>query len=152
MLTKLAIMEQKEIESLLYRLFISRPKDFFAGVEGLRTGMGGVLWYIDAVGGSAFPADIAKTLGISTARVATILNKIETGNYVSRSDSTEDARKTVVSILPAGKEYLDCLRNRVLGVANGVIEEIGRDDIEKYVSLSEKIKSVSEKHVKGAEQ
>ena len=145
-------MNQKEIESLLYRLFISRPKDFYSGVEELRTGMGGVLWFVDAVGGSAFPADIAKTLGISTARVATILNKTEALDYVMRSDSREDARKTVVSILPAGKEYLDCLRKRVLDCANGVIEEMGREDIEKYVSLSEKIKSISEKHVKGAEQ
>lgn len=54
-----------------------------------------------------FAGDLSKRMNVSTARVASALNVLESKKYVKRESEKSDARKIVVRLTPQGANALE---------------------------------------------
>lgn len=89
--------------------------------------------------------DIAKASGVSTARIAAALKKLEADGLIERTVASEDMRKTVVKLTDAGYKKARDKDTAVLSVFADVIESVGVDDIEEFLRIYKKIKDAAEK-------
>ena len=62
------------------------------------------LGFIKSEGGSTYPKDIELAMGISSARVAAIIKKLEQRELVTRTGDKIDRRKTLVSLTEKGEK------------------------------------------------
>ncbi|WP_297812954.1 MarR family winged helix-turn-helix transcriptional regulator [uncultured Finegoldia sp.] len=95
--------------------------------------------FIKSEGGSTYPKEIEYAMGISSARVAAIIKKLEERGLVIREDDKLDGRKTLVSLTEKGKEEAAESEERVVCVLNEMFEILGKEDSESMVRILEKI-------------
>ncbi|HEY4289764.1 MAG TPA: MarR family transcriptional regulator [Puia sp.] len=57
--------------------------------------------------GELLPSDIAKMEKVSTQSVSQVVNHLFELNYIYKNPSTEDKRKVLLSLTPAGKAYVE---------------------------------------------
>ena len=94
-----------------------------------------VLFYLlKNAGNATVPSDIAKYTNTSTARVATILNNLEEKGMLTREISRDDRRKILVSITDKGRSYANASRNEFVGRIAQVLEEMGDEKAQNFVS------------------
>lgn len=67
-------------------------------------GEGVLLGYLARHDHEATPAELSGALGVSTARIAVLLNKMERKALVERQRHPENHRNIIVKLLPAGKK------------------------------------------------
>ncbi len=60
--------------------------------------------------GELLPSDIAKLEKVSTQSISQVVNHLFELNYIYKNPSTEDKRKVLLSLTPAGKAYVEQLR------------------------------------------
>ncbi len=89
--------------------------------------------------GNICVADIAEFLNVSTARIATALNTLEKKGYIERKKATQDARKTLISITPNGKEYLASQEKIIIGHLYNMIENLTDDEALNLLDLIKKM-------------
>ena len=69
------------------------------------------------------PSDLSSLAQSSTARIAVVLNTLEKKGYITRAIDPSDRRRVLVSLTPAGAEYIQGvrrqLRQRMRGGAGG---------------------------------
>ena len=70
------------------------------------------------------------------ARIAALLRKMEQSRLIVRHASSEDKRRTVVEITPAGAAIVDEMRSQALARMGRLLSEIGEEDIETYMRIS----------------
>lgn len=131
--------------SLISQFKTCMPKDFWGEVNEAQRGIGFVLAYLNNTSGEVIAGDLARSLGVSTARIAALLNKMEKGGMVKRSPSARDARSTVVSITPAGKAIAREMQEKVIAKVELLLERVGKEDLEELLRISKKIKAAFEK-------
>ena len=88
-----------------------------------------VLGYLyKEAGKQIVPSKIAKFTHTSTARIATILNNLESKNLVTREISRTDRRKILVAITDKGRHVAEEIR-----VEARVFEEMGEERTESFI-------------------
>ncbi|MCD8040262.1 MAG: winged helix DNA-binding protein [Clostridia bacterium] len=85
--------------------------------------------------------DIAKQLGISTARVAVALNMLDQKGYIKKERSHHDARKTNVHITEEGLKILSAWENKIYSELGLLLDRLTQ---EEAVELLKIIKKLSE--------
>lgn len=86
--------------------------------------------------------ELSEKLNVTTARIARILNSLESKQYIRRKNDRTDRRKTFVTITKKGKELADSTKKEIMDKIIQVIQEVGYDEIQTYISIVLKIKSV----------
>jgi len=125
---------------------MARIPDFRKMIEA-DNGENFALGYLADSAGSVSPKEIAGAMNVSSARVATILNKLESKGMVRRNPNLNDGRYTVVELLPAGRiqrqknieafnRYMACF-----------LEALGPEDAAAYVRLQKKIVDIYAKNL-----
>lgn len=137
-------MGNQVAQEFLYRLRSCRPRSFFGRVDEIQKGTGFILNYLDESEGEVAAGDLARELNVSTARIAALLKKMEKNGLITRSGSPADARKTIVALTPAGQAFLDERRREILGIAEILIEKVGKEDLDEFIRICEKIKEALE--------
>gem|GEM_PF-574657 len=56
------------------------------------------------------PTDIARAEKVTTQSMSQVINHLAELNYIDRTPSGEDKRKVLLSLTPAGREYIEQLR------------------------------------------
>ena len=92
-----------------------------------------------------FAGDLAKRLNVSTARIAALLKKMEKSGLLTRHDSSEDGRRTLVEITPAGAALATEMREKAVSKVQSLIEQVGKEDLEQYIRISNKIREAMDK-------
>ncbi|MBR1723491.1 MAG: MarR family transcriptional regulator [Ruminococcus sp.] len=85
---------------------------------------------------SVQPGKLAEKLGISTARVASILKSLENKGMIERHCGTADKRKVFVTITKKGSDYIDAKRGNITGFFDrrfGMLTENERVEFIKIV-------------------
>ena len=100
-----------------------------------------VMILISKNGGSIYPKDIEKAMGISSARVAKIFNNLEAKNLIMRETDKKDKRKTLVSLTENGNKYVKLEKQKMNFAITTMFELLGNRDSEDLVRILEKIEN-----------
>lgn len=86
--------------------------------------------------------ELSEKLNVTTARIARILTFLESKQYIRRKNDRTDHRKTFVTITKKGKELADSTKKEIMDKIVQVIREVGYDEIQTYISIVLKVRSV----------
>ena len=131
---------REEALEMLHKLRACRSKSVFGKIDESQKGIGFVLVYLQEANHEVIAGDLARELGVSTARIAALLRKMEKNGLIVRYRSAMDARQTVVEITPEGNIYADRMKEQMLRKMELLIEKVGRKDLEEFIRISHKIK------------
>lgn len=88
------------------------------------------------------PKDISKHMNISTARVATILNSLESKEYIVRRINEDDRRKILISITKLGLEKANQIKSTHLNITKHIFEQLGEEDSKKALEIMRKLQVI----------
>lgn len=97
------------------------------------------LGFIKSEGGSTYPKEIELAMGISSARVAAIIKKLEQRNLVIRTDDKIDRRKTLVTLTKQGEEVALETEKKIMYALGQMFDYLGEEDSENFVRIIDKL-------------
>lgn len=100
-----------------------------------------VLQFIAHNNETVLPSDISRTMGVSSAMVATALNRLENKGLITRRIDQNDRRRILVGITNEGKNLADSHRQLMLGTAEKMLGLLGEHDAKEYVRITGKLAS-----------
>lgn len=98
-----------------------------------------VLNYLAAHGGRSYPKDLSKSMDVSSARVAAILNQMEKKGWINRSDDTIDSRQTVITLTNDGQRQIYVQKEQIIDAVAQMLESIGPEDANTLLRIERKI-------------
>lgn len=104
-----------------------------------------VLTYLFRNGGSCISKEIADTMAISSARVAAILNGLESKRMVERLVNPDNRRQTLIRLLPEGNDVVIRGQQSLFRFIGEIIAELGPEDAAEYLRLEKKIAGILER-------
>ena len=91
------------------------------------------------------PSDLSNLAQSSTARIAVVLNTLEKKGYITRAIDPSDRRRVLVSLTPAGAEYIQGVRRQLRQRMRVLLEELGEADAKEYLRITERILSITQR-------
>lgn len=91
------------------------------------------------------PSDLSSLAQSSTARIAVVLNTLEKKGYITRAIDPSDRRRVLVSLTPAGAEYIQGVRRQLRQRMRVLLEELGEADAKEYLRITERILSITQR-------
>lgn len=98
-----------------------------------------VLNYLVTHDGPIHPKDLSDAMAVSTARIATLLNKLEEKNQVRRYVDPEDKRQLIVVLTDAGRQRILQNREETLPQICSFLEDLGPEDAQTYIRIQKKL-------------
>ena len=139
-------MKREEFADFLFnQLKPTNARSLTDVLNNFSRGEVGVLSYLVFDKGEATAGELSEKLNVSTARVASVLNSLESKEYVTRKVDSLDKRKTLVVITEKGKELAISTKKEITDMLLKIIDEVGYDDIKEYVRILQKIRNVIDK-------
>lgn len=91
------------------------------------------------------PSDLSSLAQSSTARIAVVLNTLEKKGYITRAIDPSDRRRVLVSLTPAGAEYIQGVRRQLRQRMRVLLEELGEADAKEYLRITERMLSITQR-------
>lgn len=101
-----------------------------------RKGTAAVLYFLSLQNGPVPAGRISKATGVSSARTAVVLKKLEEKRLIIRTQDPADARKSLIQLSESGRKRTQENRDQMLDCMGRVIEEMGEDRFRQLVRLS----------------
>lgn len=117
-----------------------KPQIFLDKIDLTDRGIHFVLGYLMHHDEEVISSDLSNALKVSTARMAKLLNKMETKELIKKQNSKDDARKTVVVITTKGIDKALQYQEALVKETMKLIEQVGYDDLKEFVRISYKMK------------
>lgn len=133
---------QEQAMEILQKIKSNRPIKFFDNISESEAGMRFVLVYLIEHNQDVYSSVIAEEMKISRARMAVLIQKLENKGYIEKYQSPKDKRIDVIKITQKGIERSNILRNNVINSVIKIIDEVGMEDINKFIQISAKIKKI----------
>ena len=100
-----------------------------------------VLNYLMTHQNQAHPAEISRSMVVSTARIAALLSRLEEKQYISRASDPSDNRQVIVTLLPQGLALIQRIRSEVIAAVVRMLERLGPEDAQEDIRIQKKILS-----------
>ncbi len=91
----------------------------------------------------SYPKELSRSMQVSSARVAVLLNHLEKKGWVRRDPDTRDERKTVITLTDAGRDALLREKQTILDSLVTVLEKLGKEDAEEMLRIRKKFLRLS---------
>lgn len=91
------------------------------------------------------PGEISGEMSISTARVASILNNLESKGFIDRQIDQLDRRRILVTLTPLGKEQADQHKEKVISQIAKMMELLGEKDAKEFLRINSRIIDLASK-------
>jgi DNA-binding MarR family transcriptional regulator len=88
------------------------------------------------------PGNISDTAGISSARVAAVLNCLENKSMITREIDSNDRRRIIVKLTQKGTEHAEEQEKRYIEAMENILRLLGEDDAREYVRLTGRMAEV----------
>ena len=98
-----------------------------------------VLNYLVTHDGAIHPKELSIALAVSTARIATILNKLEEKKLVQRHIDQEDNRQVIIALTEKGRQEILHVRSNVLPQISNLLESLGPEDASAFILSQKKV-------------
>ncbi len=113
-----------------------------SGIDIIR-GKKRVIGYLIEVEDGVHPKKISDFMGVSTARIANILNKLEEQELIVRTPDSVDKRQIVVNLTNNGRTLGLEYQNEIISELAKMLEALGKEDAIEYVRITKKIYELS---------
>ncbi len=141
-------MATKQDVDLALELFHKhKVKNAFHELVKKEIGYFAAIKYLNDVNKQVNAKDISNALEISTARTAILLKKLENKKFVTKTNSSTDARSVVVSLTDEGRRCADDLRGQMIKSMEKVVDEIGLQELERLFETLEKIEKIMKENM-----
>lgn len=138
-------MTREEKEKLAEEFIQSRPTKFPEEINATNAGIGLVMKLLrTSAEGKLTAGDISVAMGVSTARVAVLLKKMEKKDLIVKTGDENDARVTVVSLSETGLKTINEARRDAIDRVSMVIDKLGEDKIRSFIDLSLEVRNTME--------
>lgn len=98
-----------------------------------------VLFFIFEHSSRVSPSDISKAMGITSARIAAILNSLEKKDLISRRIDPDDRRRILIEITEEGKTQVAQQRQEITKMTTAMLEYLGEEDALELVRIMKKL-------------
>ncbi len=83
--------------------------------------------------------DLAKVLNVSTARIATAINSLESKGYVLRNRPAHDGRKVIIAITDTGVQALQKYSSAVNVTMQDLFGRLTDEELKTFIILCKKL-------------
>ena len=90
------------------------------------------------------PKDISRTLSLTSARIAAILNSLEKQGYLTRNPDPSDSRQLIIRLTEAGREVALEHRGDMIKRMAFMLEALGEEDAKNYVRIQKKLVTIGQ--------
>jgi DNA-binding MarR family transcriptional regulator len=122
-------------KGLMDKFFLDHRSEMLEDFHRFSKGEMFLLHYLCAHPKPVVPGYLSEVMGISTARIATILNSLEAKGLIERRIDTNDRRKILVTITDAGRKQITEKHERMYKMFAAALREMGEDDAKEFVRL-----------------
>lgn len=142
-------MDCKQLAECVFQKLRTAANASLSGIlSDFNKGEIGVFGYLAYECDNITSGELSEKLNVSTARVASILNSLESKELIERKEDIFDKRKTLVAITTKGRFLANQTKQNILDKISYVMKELGEDDAEEYLRLVLKIKDILNKSSK----
>lgn len=135
---------KEQINYVFTNLMQSQPTEFLRLLNGAKAGIGHVLKILNETDCPVTAGEISDKMNVSTARVAVLLRKMVKKNFIVKETDKFDARITIVKLTDYGRQTANAMREEMQEHISVIIDTMGMDKINEFISLSNEIKTVVE--------
>ncbi len=133
---------QEQIEYIVRELPKAHPANFFKIFNDSNTGIGFAIKLLYSAEDNRLSAGaISEAMGVSTARVAVLLKKMEGKGLITRESDMTDARVTIVCLSEEGKAVAEQMQENMLKHISDVIDKVGMEKLKQFIELSVEVKA-----------
>jgi DNA-binding MarR family transcriptional regulator len=133
-----------EIRKIMKKIDDVEPHKVFKILNETAAGIGAALRILYEHDGSTTSGRLCDMLGVSSARVAALLKTMETKGLITREKNVLDARITIVTLTPFGKECILKIQDELYQQISRVIDHVGFERLEQFLAISKEIEEVVE--------
>lgn len=134
---------KEEVCSALQLMENNNPMAIYEDLKKNKSGEMGVLKYLAHQEGVVKSKDISNYMGVSSARMAILLKKLEAKDLVEKSKYEGDGRLTLVGLTPKGKKKIAEIQEKMYALAETMVDEVGIEDLEKIFKFFQKVREVA---------
>jgi len=116
---------------------------------GLSQGKWRTLIHLSQGGNNLTQREIAERMGIESATLAGLLDRLQSDGWIERRGSAQDRRCKTVHLQRRSKAVLDKIFNTAHDLRAELIESISQRDLETCVTVLSKIKEKAERPANG---
>lgn len=123
-----------------YLLFTNHK--FKKVTETLQDGLSGmyfVLRILSDAENELSAGDIAAAFNVTTARTAVILSTLEKKGFITKSKSSQDARRTIVKITEDGKAALEERKNKLFVEVDSFLSKLTKGEVKEFYKILQKL-------------
>lgn len=141
---------REQVAWLARELSDSHRSAFFKSFDGSAAGIGFALKLLYSAQDNHLSAGaLSEAMGVSTARVAVLLKKMESRGLIVKRHDSSDARVTVVYLSEEGKLAAKQTEETVLRCMSNLIDRIGMEKLRQFVALSAEVSAAMEAELSG---
>ncbi len=133
---------KEQVEFVFENLLKVRDDNFLKEINVTKAGVGAVIKILHESDKPVSAGAISKIMGVSTARVAVLLRKMQAKGLIVKESDCTDARKTLVSLSETGRAISKKMKEEVYAHIDTVIEKVGIEKLTTFLTLSEEIRKV----------
>ena len=90
-------------------------------------------------GRSLTPGEIGKLLGMTSSRIAAVMNALERKGFVLREGDAQDRRRVRVTLTEQGKVFCRHKQRCAVGDLSTLLSQLGEEDAALFVRLSRRV-------------
>ncbi len=125
---------QEQILKAFQILYENRPQKNLEEINKIHFGVMAAVRYLHEHPDDTKSSDLCKALGVSSARMAILLKKLEAKQLIIRSECPNDARATLIRLSDKGSRLTLRLEQKMTHALGRVIDEIGLEELELMMS------------------
>merc|ERR1711879_419633 len=115
------------------KTFLNKPP--YRPMLSLSRGEMGTLLYLVVESDNRTAGDIANRIGLSTGRMASVLNSLEQKECIIRNKAEDDKRKTIVSSTKKGQDLVHEHSDLVHKHITNMLRFLGNEDAKHFVRV-----------------
>lgn len=98
-----------------------------------------VLFYIYKHSNEVIPGDISNEMGISSARIAAILNSLENKEYIIRKIDKDDRRRIIIDLTETGKTFIESQYKEIIDITTSMLKYLGEKDSNDFIRIMKRL-------------
>ena len=122
-------------QELLHALDTAGPRPPHEDISQTQRGEMAVLRLLAEENRQLLAGEISRGLGMTTSRIAAVLNSLEKKDMITRCVDPADRRRVVVALTARGEDFCRARRREAERDFTHLLERLGEDDARQFVHL-----------------